>query len=127
MMPLISLIVCPNHSAIYEANPEFASEKLAFRYPNEYLEDLMLKLNVSGVDLPFVYDTVDVLSGKSMPTGKAVVIGGGLVGLEVAETLAKITYKIKNREGQNLTIPCDTVVLAMGLKSENTPCKRAGG
>ena len=41
-----------------------------------------------GRDLPNVYDSHDVLSQTVFPTGRVVVIGGGLVGLEVAEYLA---------------------------------------
>ncbi len=44
-------------------------------------------LLVPGADLPFVCDSHDVLDGRSQPSGKVVVIGGGLVGLEVAEYL----------------------------------------
>jgi 2,4-dienoyl-CoA reductase-like NADH-dependent reductase (Old Yellow Enzyme family)/thioredoxin reductase len=47
-----------------------------------------IELKAPGMDLPNVYDTVDILTGKATPTGNAVVIGGGLVGLEVAEYLA---------------------------------------
>lgn len=44
-----------------------------------------LKLNVPGADLPHVANSHDVLSGKVKVNGNVVVIGGGLVGLEVAE------------------------------------------
>ena len=40
-----------------------------------------------GRHLPNVYDSHDVLSQTVFPTGRVVVIGGGLVGLEVAEYL----------------------------------------
>lgn len=40
-----------------------------------------------GKDLPNVYDSHDVLSQTVFPKGRVVVIGGGLVGLEVAEYL----------------------------------------
>lgn len=36
-----------------------------------------------------VYTFEDVLSGKAVPTGRGVVVGGGLVGLETAEFLAE--------------------------------------
>ena len=41
-----------------------------------------------GRDLPGVCDSHDVLSQVAFPTGRVVVIGGGLVGLEVAEYMA---------------------------------------
>lgn len=47
------------------------------------------KLNVPGAKLPHVVHSFDVLEGKAIPTGNVVVIGGGLVGLEVAEYLAE--------------------------------------
>lgn len=53
-----------------------------------------IKLNVPGVELPHVFNTVDALSYIPMPEGKAVVIGGGLVGLEVAESLAARKYDV---------------------------------
>lgn len=40
-----------------------------------------------GRDLPNVYDSHDVLSQNVFPSGRVVIIGGGLVGLEVAEFL----------------------------------------
>ncbi len=46
-----------------------------------------ITLRVPGADLPFVCDSHDVLDGRTLPTGKVVVIGGGLVGLETAEYL----------------------------------------
>lgn len=46
------------------------------------------KLNLTGADLPHVVHSFDVLEGKAKPTGNIVVIGGGLIGLEVAEYLA---------------------------------------
>lgn len=42
-----------------------------------------------GRDLPGVFDSHDVLSQTVFPTGRVVIIGGGLVGLEVAEYLAE--------------------------------------
>ncbi|MFZ3071434.1 MAG: FAD-dependent oxidoreductase [Anaerolineaceae bacterium] len=53
-----------------------------------------ITLNVPGVDLPHVYNTVDALTCVPLPEGKAVVIGGGLVGLEVAEALAARKYDV---------------------------------
>lgn len=46
-----------------------------------------MKLNIPGGDLDKVTDSHDVLSGKVQIPGRVVVIGGGLVGLEVAEYL----------------------------------------
>lgn len=46
-----------------------------------------MKLNIPGGDLDKVTDSHDVLSGKAQISGRVVVIGGGLVGLEVAEYL----------------------------------------
>ena len=47
------------------------------------------KLNIPGANLPHVVNSFDVLEGKVIPTGNVIVIGGGLVGLEVAEYLAE--------------------------------------
>lgn len=44
---------------------------------------------IPGVDLPFVENSHDVLDGKAKVEGKVVIIGGGLVGMEVAEYLAE--------------------------------------
>jgi len=44
-----------------------------------------IQLNIPGVALPHVFGSFDVLEGRQTPHGKVVVIGGGLVGLEVAE------------------------------------------
>lgn len=46
-----------------------------------------MNLNIPGGNLPKVTNSHDVLSGKAEVHGKVVVIGGGLVGLEVAEYL----------------------------------------
>ncbi len=48
-----------------------------------------IRLNVPGVDGPNVTDAVTVLTGKSRVKGQIAVIGGGLVGLEVAEYLSQ--------------------------------------
>ena len=53
-----------------------------------------IKLRVPGNDLPHVTNSHDVLAGKAMVTGEVVVIGGGLVGLEVAEFLSGKINKI---------------------------------
>lgn len=47
------------------------------------------ELNIPGADLPHVMNSFDVLTGKAVPTGNIVVVGGGLVGLEAAEYLAE--------------------------------------
>lgn len=46
-----------------------------------------MNLNIPGGNLPNVTNSHDVLSGKAEVCGKVVVVGGGLVGLEVAEYL----------------------------------------
>ena len=45
--------------------------------------------NIPGADLPNVANSHDVLAGKTQVSGKVVVIGGGMVGMEVAELLAE--------------------------------------
>lgn len=45
--------------------------------------------NIKGVNLPHVYDAWKVLNHEQLPSGKVVVIGGGLVGAETAELLAQ--------------------------------------
>lgn len=44
-----------------------------------------MELKVPGGQLPIVANSHDVLAGKARVSGKVVIIGGGLVGLEVAE------------------------------------------
>lgn len=44
-----------------------------------------MSLNIPGKDLPHVVNSHDVLEGKITIEGNIVIIGGGLVGLEVAE------------------------------------------
>lgn len=46
-----------------------------------------IKPNIPGIDLPHVTSSHDILAGNSSARGNIVVIGGGLVGLEVAEHL----------------------------------------
>ena len=48
-----------------------------------------IKLQIPGVDLPHVTNSHDVLAGLQKVSGRTVVIGGGLVGLEVAEYIHK--------------------------------------
>lgn len=55
-----------------------------------------------GVELPHVYIAHDVLDGKGEPKGHVVVVGGGLVGIEVAEYLTQkgATCTILSRSAQ---------------------------
>lgn len=53
-----------------------------------------MKLNIPGADLPQVVNSHEVLSGKVDLKGEVVIIGGGLVGLEVAEHIADKAEKI---------------------------------
>lgn len=50
-----------------------------------------IKLQIPGADLPHVTNSHDVLAGKQKVSGRVVVIGGGLVGLEVAEYIHENT------------------------------------
>lgn len=54
--------------------------------------------NIPGADLPFVMNSHDVLNGKQTPSGNVVVIGGGMVGMEVAEYLAEKGCKVTDLE-----------------------------
>lgn len=49
---------------------------------------------IPGVEQDFVIDSHAVLNGKSTGTGNIVVIGGGMVGMEVAEYLAEKGAKV---------------------------------
>lgn len=49
---------------------------------------------ISGSDLPHVYDAWKVLNHEQLPSGKVVVIGGGLVGAETAELLAQMGCEV---------------------------------
>lgn len=53
-----------------------------------------MDLNIPGGDLPHVTNSHDVLNGKVSVSGKVVIIGGGLVGLEVAEYIESKAYDI---------------------------------
>lgn len=48
-----------------------------------------VRLNIPGANLPHVVHSFDVLEGKTKASGNVIVIGGGLIGLEVAEYLAE--------------------------------------
>lgn len=53
-----------------------------------------MQLNIPGSQLTKVTNSHDVLSGEAMVSGEVVIIGGGLVGLEVAEYLHGKASKI---------------------------------
>lgn len=53
-----------------------------------------MKLNVPGAELPQVTNSHEVLAGKVEVKGEVVIIGGGLVGLEVAEYVAHKVEKV---------------------------------
>lgn len=50
------------------------------------------------MQLPFVLNSHDVLDGKQKASGNVVVIGGGMVGMEVAEYLAEKGCKVTDLE-----------------------------
>ncbi|MFC1974512.1 FAD-dependent oxidoreductase [Chloroflexota bacterium] len=62
-------------------------------------------LDVPGVESKNVVQAVDVITGKARVGDTVVVIGGRLVGMEVADSLAKLGKKVtlvtKNRLGEN--------------------------
>lgn len=45
--------------------------------------------HIEGADLPHVISAWDLLAGNAAPTGRTIVIGGGLVGAETAEFIAQ--------------------------------------
>ena len=53
---------------------------------------------IPGADKAFVSNSHDVLNGKITPEGNVVVIGGGLVGMEVSEYLAEKGCKVTTLE-----------------------------
>lgn len=53
-----------------------------------------MKLNIPGAELPQVTNSHEVLAGKVQVHGEVVIIGGGLVGLEVAELVAHRSEKV---------------------------------
>lgn len=53
-----------------------------------------MNLNIPGGNLPHVTNSHNILSGKDSASGHVVVVGGGLVGLEVAEYLEEKAEKI---------------------------------
>ena len=54
--------------------------------------------NIPGKNLPFVVDSHDVLGGGAKLSGNVVVIGGGMVGMEVAEYLSERGCKVTDLE-----------------------------
>ena len=119
-----------------------------------------------GFDRNFVVNSHDVLNGKAAVTGNAVVIGGGMVGVETAEYLAEkkvsvtvlemlpeicadlgaprkicvnesvyaagivpvtgVTVKeirdgevIGEKDGAEISFPCDYAVMAVGAKKRD--------
>ncbi|MBM4762961.1 FAD-dependent oxidoreductase [Bacillus sp. B15-48] len=60
-----------------------------------------IELNIPGANLPNVTNSFDVLGGKITPRGRIVVIGGGIVGLEVAEFLAMQNNHVTIVEAMN--------------------------
>ncbi len=50
--------------------------------------------SIPGHDFPHVYDAWKVLNHEQLPSGKVVVIGGGLVGAETAELLAQMGCEV---------------------------------
>jgi 2,4-dienoyl-CoA reductase-like NADH-dependent reductase (Old Yellow Enzyme family)/thioredoxin reductase len=91
-----------------------------------------MNLNVPGVNLEHVTNSHDVLSGKARVTGKVVVIGGGLVGLEVAEylhgkaeeiTVVEMQEKVAKDLGQLRNICVMESLFAAGIKTvTNAKC-----
>lgn len=53
-----------------------------------------MKLNIPGAELPQVTNSHEVLAGKVQVEGEVVIIGGGLVGLEVAELVVHRSGKV---------------------------------
>ncbi len=46
------------------------------------------RFNIPGIGLPHVHTAYDIFANRAEATGRVIVVGGGLVGLEVAEYLA---------------------------------------
>lgn len=91
-----------------------------------------MSLNIPGGDLPMVTNSHDVLSGKIQVTGNVVVIGGGLVGLEVAEylhgnvdeiTVVEMLDRVAKDLGQLRNICVMENLYAFGIKTlTNAKC-----
>ncbi len=50
--------------------------------------------NIEGVGYENIVTSIDILSGKRMPDAKALVIGGGMVGCEIADYLGEHKYEV---------------------------------
>ena len=91
-----------------------------------------VRLNIPGADRANIYDTIGVLTGDVSLSGDTVVVGGGLVGLEVAEYIAergcKVTVvemldEIAKDVGRGRKISILRGVQTAGIKSlVNTKC-----
>jgi len=53
-----------------------------------------IPLDVPGIGLPHVSDAWQILSGKQPPGKQAVIIGGGLIGMETADFLTQKGTKV---------------------------------
>ncbi len=58
-------------------------------------------MNMPGADLPHVFNSHEVLAGLKKLQGDVVVIGGGLVGLEVAEQVSSVAKSVTVIEMQD--------------------------
>lgn len=82
--------------------------------------------DIEGTDLPNVYNTVDILSKIKTVSGDTIVVGGGLVGLEVAEfirqqgnqvTVIEMQDKIAKDVGPGRNIPIMMHVMGSGIQT----------
>ncbi|MDF2923863.1 MAG: oxidase [Paenibacillaceae bacterium] len=85
-----------------------------------------MELKVPGSQLPLVTNSHDVLSGKAKVAGQVVIVGGGLVGLEVAEyvhgmaseiTVVEMLDQVAKDLGQLRSICVMESLLASGVKT----------
>jgi 2,4-dienoyl-CoA reductase-like NADH-dependent reductase (Old Yellow Enzyme family)/thioredoxin reductase len=91
-----------------------------------------MKLNIPGGNLSKVTNSHDVLAGEAKVSGKVVVVGGGLVGLEVAEylhekveeiTVVEMLDKVAKDLGQLRGICVMESLYASGVKTlTNAKC-----
>lgn len=89
---------------------------------------------IEGADGANVFDTLDILTGKGSPEGSVVVIGGGLVGLEVAEiirskgssvTVVEMLDKIAKDVGPGRNVSINEHVYGSGIQvMTDTKCLR---
>ncbi len=85
-------------------NTPVTAETIDRLHPDEVIVAIgaePIHMNVPGIDLPSVTDSHTVLAGKADLKGRVVVIGGGLVGLEVAEYLSERKHPITVLEMQD--------------------------